>query len=193
MKFRAALLLSLGLPLLAGLLLPPIPAEGAESGNHLEILSAKVDGKSLRWQPGGELHLGAFPKDVVFGFGRTVAPGGKPLRLRYKLDGFDKDWDAGGGFMFVMIRFYTDAGDLVSPKTYQVSGESTGWNGSLDGSPLAHRRETLTVTPNAARLWVVISSAGPPSTMGIYVINDLVVVTPFPNQHQGGSPAALAV
>jgi signal transduction histidine kinase len=45
----------------------------------------------------------------------------------------------------------------------------------LKTSTFSHRRETVVVPPSAANFWVVVSSAGPPATVGIYVVDHLVV------------------
>jgi hypothetical protein len=98
-----------------------------------------------------------------------------PFRLRYNLDGYEETWHNGGGEMSVTIRFYDEAGDAISNKSFVIRGESTGWDGTLENSQLNHRRETLTVPAGAASLWVVLSSAGPPSAVGVYVVEGLVV------------------
>ena len=77
--------------------------------------------------------------------------------------------------MFLAIRFCNEAGDKVAQQAFNVIGESAGWNGNPKTSPLTHRRETVTVPTGASRLVVVISSAGPPATVGIYVVDNLVV------------------
>jgi signal transduction histidine kinase len=147
----------------------------ARNTNLLEISSVAVNGKSLRWKPGKELNLGAFPKNIIFGFGRVGEAVQRPLRLRTKLEAYDSQWDDGGGEMSVTIRFYNAAGDRVGDKRFAVRGESPGWNGSLDSSALVRRRETLSAPPDAAHLWVIISSASGPTTTGIYVVDNLIV------------------
>ncbi len=142
--------------------------------NQLVIQSVVVDDNPLPLRSSGNLNLGSSPKRVSISFG-TDTNSQAPMRLRYKLEGFENDWHEGGGFMLVAIRFFNDSGDQIDQNTFRVSGESAGWNGSFKNSPLAHRRETLVVPPKASRIWVVISSAGPPATVGIYVMANLVV------------------
>jgi len=119
--------------------------------------------------------LGSFPENIVFGFGPGANGGKPPLRLRYTLEGYENIWHENGLAMSMNIRFYNSSGDQIDRTIYPVSGESTGWTGSLKSSSLTHRRETLIVPPQAARLVIVISSAGPPDTVGIYVVANLVV------------------
>jgi signal transduction histidine kinase len=99
-----------------------------------------------------------------------------PTRLRYKLEGYDNSWHEGGGVMCLTVRFADDHGDQIGQTTFEATGESAGWSGSLTNSTLSHRRETLVTPPLASRVWVTISSGvGPPATVGIYVVADLFV------------------
>jgi signal transduction histidine kinase len=141
----------------------------------LEMRSVIVDGKPLDRLNGGEERISPFPESITFGFGARSNSTRAPIRLRYKLEGYDDAWHEGACEMFVAIRFFDESDDQVGQKLFQARGDSSGWNGDLKTSTLTHRRETLTVPPKATRLWVVISSAGPPSTVGIIVVDDLVV------------------
>src|ERR1700744_2902814 len=91
------------------------------------------------------------------------------------LAGHEDAWHEFRSEMALNVRFYNSAGDQISQNNYSVSGESTGWTGSLKSSSLTHRRKTLVVPQQATRLLVVISADGPPDTVGIYVVANLVV------------------
>jgi signal transduction histidine kinase len=102
--------------------------------------------------------------------------GWEPTRLRYKLEGYNGGWQEGTASMCLTVRFADEHGDQVGQTTFEVRGESAGWNGTLTNSTLSHRRETLIAPPAAARMWVTISSGcGPPATVGLYVVDDLIV------------------
>lgn len=151
-------------------------APGRLPSDVLEIRSVSVHGKLLNWHPGNPLRLGANTEDIRFVFGPVSNAIRQPIRLRYKLEGVDNAWKDGPGEMFVSLRFFDDPGkQLGAPKVFPVERESTGWNGTLESSLLTHRRETVVVPPQATRMQVIISSAGPPATVGIYAIDDLVV------------------
>jgi hypothetical protein len=77
--------------------------------------------------------------------------------------------------MFLAIRFLDEAGEQIARKIWNVSGESPGWNDELASATLNHRREMLVVPAGAARFQVSISSGGPAGTVGIYVVDGLVV------------------
>ncbi len=152
-----------------------LSAQTNDKGKKLVISSVQVNDKAVVMRPGQALKLGPDAQDVVFRFGAATNSDWAPNRLSYKLDGYDGAWHASGGEMNFTVRFYNHTGDQVSQKVYNVTGNSAGWNSSLQNSTLTHRRETVTVPPGASRLMVVISSAGPPETEGVYVVANLMV------------------
>jgi signal transduction histidine kinase len=141
----------------------------------VEIHSVTVDGRPMPLSHGTEVNLGAFPKNVFFDFGMNTNIRGAPIRIQSRLDGYENEWKISYGEMFLDLRFFNASGDQVSHTMFRVIGESAGWNGSLKTSPLTHRRETVVVPAQASQVWVLISSAGPPATLGVYVVANLVV------------------
>src|ERR1700733_3246992 len=121
-----------------------------QATNQPVIQSVVGGGSPLPLRSSGNLNVGPVPSRVFISFG-TGTNSQPPIRLHYKLEGFENDWHEGGGFMFMAVRFFNDSGDQIDQKIFQVSGESAGWSGSLTNSPLAHRRETLVVPPKATR------------------------------------------
>ena len=167
--------------LVLALILGPPPAEAqrrpsnAQSTNVVEIRSVQVQGKPVAWKPEQKLTLKPYPENLVFTVGPVTNSSRVPQRLRYRLEGHETTWHEGDGEMLFTVRFFNDSGDQVAQKVFPVKGESTGWAGSVKDSTLTHRRETINVPPKAAQVWVVVSSAGPPATVGIYVVSDLVI------------------
>jgi signal transduction histidine kinase len=145
------------------------------AADTLAIQAVSVDGKNIPLRNKGAVSLGPFAKNITFEFGAITNLAKPPLRLRYMLEGFESVWHEYSTEMAFTVRFYNNSGDQISQNIYHVNGESTGWTGSLESSSLRHRRETLVVPPQATRLLIVISSAGPPETVGIYVVGNLVV------------------
>lgn len=150
---------------------PLCVAGGADQDLRIRVL---VDDKAVSLPRSGNLLLNAVPHKVTFAFG---APGGPlaPIRLRYKLEGIDNDWHEGRAFMFLAVRFFNEAGEPILEKRFPASDESSGWKGSFENSPLTHRREVLLVPSKASSAWIIISSAGPPATVGVYVVANLTV------------------
>jgi signal transduction histidine kinase len=171
-----------GLVMALWLTVAVLPLRAAEATNTLDIQFLNANGKSLPIRGKESVSLGPFPENIVFGFGVVTNAGKPPLRLRYTLEGFDSSWHEASSEMALTVRFYDGLGDQISQNIYRVNGESTGWTGSLKSSSLTHRREILVVPPQATRLLIVISSAGPPDTVGIYVVANLVVSKSSGNQ-----------
>lgn len=152
-----------------------LPVQAGQDTNSLNIQGVSVNGKSFTIREKEGVRLGSSPENIVFDFGPGTNAGNPPLRLRYTLEGYENAWHEYSTEMALTVRFYNNSGDQISQNVYGVNGESTGWTGSLKSSSLTHRRETLVVPPQATRLLIVISSAGPPETVGIYVVANLVV------------------
>jgi signal transduction histidine kinase len=143
-----------------------------------DILSVEANGKAFIPQGRSSINLGPFPTNIFFRFAPATNATRPPVRVRGKLEGIDNAWQEGGGEMLFVVRFYNEACDRLSQKAFSVRGESTGWAGGFENPALNHRTETVIVPPEATRLWVVISSAGPPATMGVYIVHGLVVSRP---------------
>jgi signal transduction histidine kinase len=157
----------------AAIAAPHSPA--TPSSDVIEIQSVAVNGKSIPLTGKTRINTGPAPQNITFTFGQATNATRAPIRVRYKLEGYDNGWHEGGGEMFLMLRFYNDAGDAIGQKGFPVNGDSAGWSGDLKTSTFSHRRETVVVPPKAANFWIVMSSAGPPQTVGIYVVDHLVV------------------
>jgi signal transduction histidine kinase len=134
-----------------------------------------MDGNPVQIRRNGSVNLGSSPKNIAFTFGPIPNSKQAPVRIRYRLEGYEDNWHDEASEMDLTVRFYDQAGDITSEKTFGVSGDSAGWDGSLATSTLIHRRETLVVPPRASKVMVVISSAGPPDAVGVYVVANLVV------------------
>jgi signal transduction histidine kinase len=151
------------------------PASG-QTTNLLAIQSVGVNGRLMPADDlAGKVRLGAFPKSVSFTFGPVTNTSRLFARLRYKLDGYETNWNANSGQMRVSVSFCDGTRRKIREDSFKVGGDSLGWNGTLENSTLIHRQETAVVPPGASRLWVTISSAGPPQSVGLYVVKDLVV------------------
>jgi signal transduction histidine kinase len=147
--------------------------------NQIQMQSVLVNGQHVSISSKETVNLGSFPENIDFYFWINTNINPIPVRIRYKLAGYDSDWQDNNsnlnGEMNLTVRFYNDKDDIVSETPFAVSGQSLGWTGSLKTSSLTHRRETLVVPPQASKLMVVISSAGPPQTVGVYAVANLVV------------------
>jgi signal transduction histidine kinase len=191
---RAALTL-LGL-LLIGCL--PESASAATSTNDapsaIAIYGVMVDGRS--WQipartqslshtpdkatPGEKIEteklcVPALAQRTEFRFGPDTSSSNAPGRLRYQLQGFDKEWREAGGEMRLNVRFLDAADGTVSAQDFPVKGESVGWAGTVPRSRFDRRREMVKVPDRAVRMQLELFSGGSEQTVGIMVIDDLTV------------------
>lgn len=167
--------------LIAALCLASWAALAQSPPGELLLSGVAVDGKAVAGDGNRGLNLGPSPANVIFRIGSTTNFQLPDLRIRYRLDHYDDHWHDGVCYMFLAVRFYNETGDQISQESFQVSGDSAGWNGSLVNSALTHRREILTVPPHASRILVVVSSGGPPATIGVYVVANLAVSKIYTN------------
>ena len=97
------------------------------------------------------------------------------MRIRYKLEGMDSDWHEKPKEMRLVIGFLDQNGSELKDAEFLAKGQSAGWTGNFETAALQHRRETVVVPAEATRFWVVMTSAGGPESLGVFVISDLVV------------------
>ncbi len=97
------------------------------------------------------------------------------LRVRYKLEGLDLDWRQRTDEMFLIVRFLNKKGDQISQESFSANGASHGWKGSVERSEFSPRREIVTVPAEAETISMVMSSAGPATTVGIFAISGITV------------------
>jgi signal transduction histidine kinase len=164
-----------------GLAIEGLP--GGRTNPLLEIRSLSVDGQPVSLHPNSRLRLSPAPRNILFGFGPATNSDRAPLRVRYKLDGFEDNWREASSDLSISFRFIDANQDPVSEKAFRAVGQTEEWTGALDTSAFVHRRETILVPPGSKGLWVSVSSAGPPNTVGMYAITNLVV-TRLPTNNQ---------
>jgi signal transduction histidine kinase len=171
-------LFSVSVGWLLGGLCGSVAAEAPHSGKTdqaMEIRSLSVNGQPLSLRANPKLRLAPAPRNLAFGFGPVANSERAPLRIRYKLDGYDEGWREVAGDMSMLVRFIDGNQDPVKEIAFRVQGQTEGWTGTLETSAFAHRRETVVAPPGAKGFWIAITSAGPPNTVGIYAITNLVV------------------
>lgn len=149
--------------------------QDAQTSPPLEIRSLSVNGQPVAITAKNKLQLGATPRNVSFGFGAATNSPRSPLRMRYRLDDLDENWRETPGDMTLSVRFSDANLDQVGENSFRVLGKTEGWTGELDTSMFKHRTETILVPPGAKTLWIALSSAGPPNTVGIYAVTNLVL------------------
>lgn len=166
--------------LIARILFGCLVLTGLASPAEIGVLSMAVDGKAVQISSNRLTQIAYSPGSVDINYG--LIQHGKPfsdsIRIRCKLDGVDGGWregDSGASQMRLSIGFLDVSGNEVKHVDFLVSGQSPGWTGSFETSPMQHRREKVVVPLGAATFWVVISSAGGPESMGVFFVANLSV------------------
>jgi signal transduction histidine kinase len=98
-----------------------------------------------------------------------------PLRFRYKLEGYDREWRDAGGSMRFCLRFHDQRGNPISGEEFSASGESPGWTGRPETSAFIARRESVDVPAGASRMQIWTNTAGPQQTVGVYAVDSVAV------------------
>jgi len=135
-----------------------------------------VDGVSCR-PVDGEVRVPVVAKNIVFRIGDSVldSQDREAKRFRYKFEGVDGDWLKRTGDMGLMVLLYDGRENLTGKYSFHVTNDSPSWNGSLEAAQLDHRKEEIVAPPGSEKIALVISSAGPPDTMGTYILDGLTI------------------
>jgi signal transduction histidine kinase len=99
----------------------------------------------------------------------------KVPRVRYRLASLESKWRARTDEMLFKIRFLKKNGDLISQEVFPAVGTSSGWKGSIEKSVFTSRREMVTVPQGANVFSVVISTAGPPTLVGVFAVTGITI------------------
>jgi signal transduction histidine kinase len=154
----------------------------------IQIRSVTIDNKPVGLVRGEKVTLKADSKHVMIYFGPGTNSSHVPIRLRYKLDGYDNAWREDPGEVCLFVRYFNESQNQIGQDRFSIDGHtSPGWQTTLKNSSLTHRRESVVVPPHASQLMIVIASTGAPSNVGVYVVTDLVVSRITPN----GQPEVL--
>ena len=98
-----------------------------------------------------------------------------PRRRQFRLEGVDPAWREGVCEMSVALRFFNERGEQLHQETQGLTGETPEWNGSLEKPAFITHKGVVTVPPHARSFWLVISSAGPPETLGTLLIKGVKI------------------
>ena len=103
------------------------------------------------------------------------AAANKPVRIQYKLVGWDDDWREVEGLMWLAVRFLDDKGRRISGDSLPRSGRSSGWTGDPNTSPFRIRSETVIPPPRSRRLHFILAAGGARTT-GIWLVKGIRVI-----------------
>lgn len=96
--------------------------------------------------------------------------------MRYKLEAVDPEWrQVPGGSSTLTVCFYDESGNRFGLHNFVVKGSSTGWKANIDTTAFLNRRETIIVPQGAKSVDVIISSAGSPTSVGVYLVKNVAI------------------
>jgi signal transduction histidine kinase len=139
------------------------------------IRSVTVNGRALSVSPTEPLNLPVHPEASIFTYVPNPRASKIPLRFRCQLDGYEQEWHERSVVMRMIIRFIDANQRDIAEHSFEVRGESPGWNGTFNDSSWIRRKEVVIVPAEADHFWVVISSAGPPEAVGAFAVRNLVL------------------
>ena len=165
---------------IAFLVLLPLIVQNARAA--LSISEVGVDGQvkrvnavsTLREAP-REIRFSSSARDVNFHFSGDSLGGVAPVRLRFRLDGFDTGWRYLPEQMHLWMRLYGEGNKVVGGTDFPLKGETPGWNGQPETAPLVKRQIRMTVPDRARALEVYLISNGSPQTTGVMVVDGVQV------------------
>src|SRR5260370_5177555 len=93
----------------------------------IAIRSVTVQGKPVSMRPGDGVKVAGTSENIIFRFGPITNEGVAPIRLRYRLEGYEHNWHEGDCEMFLAVRYFDEHGDQIGQVPFNASGESAGW------------------------------------------------------------------
>ncbi len=126
------------------------------------------------------------PLSLTFGAVATAAK--KPIRIRYRLEGWDERWKDMEGMMWLVLRFLDESGRAISSASFIRQGESEGWRGDVAGSEFHATADFTVAPPLTKRVQLMLVSGGTPRTTGVWVVRRLKLsVVPQENSTEEGN------
>jgi signal transduction histidine kinase len=119
------------------------------------------------------VHIPLIARPLIFHIGPNPQVTTPPMRVRYRLEGWDDEWQDLDGIMFLSLRFMDANGRRISSVPLPRKGLSAGWTGDPRTSPFRKASESIVVPPRARRVQIYLGSGGSPQTTGIWLVKAL--------------------
>lgn len=110
---------------------------------------------------------------LIFHIGPNPQAPTEAMRIRYRLEGWDEEWQDLEGIMFLSLRFLDVDGRRISSVSLPRKGSSAGWTGDPRTSPFRTASESVVVPPRARHLQIHLISGGDRRTTGIWLVKGL--------------------
>jgi signal transduction histidine kinase len=160
----------------AGQAVPSAVTEAhSERLTTIETVFIDGAGQPLRKDQDWQLRVSPGRHRVEFRFGPTQVAADKPLRLQYRLAGFDDEWHEAGGEMRVLVISMNSSNEVIAYDEFAMRGKSEGWGGTPAAAHLTERHERLTLGKDVDRLSILFISGGWQNVVGWAAIDDFKV------------------
>jgi signal transduction histidine kinase len=110
-------------------------------------------------------------QSVRFHFTEANTDGKPTARLRYKLEGYDADWQDLPVKMRAIIYFRDRSGQVVGSSEFYLTGETPGWRGSIEPSDFVTRVGTATAPARTASARISFLSHGSDAGIGMFGVD----------------------
>ncbi len=158
---------------------PVTPQEGAREG------IAQVAATEFALAP-VRVPLRDLPLSLTFGAVATAAK--KPIRIRYRLEGWDERWKDMEGMMWLVVRFLDERGVAISSASFIRQGQSVGWRGEVARSAFHATTDYAVAPPRTRKVQLLLVSGGTPRTTGVWVVRRLrLSLVPQENSPEAGT------
>lgn len=147
-------------------------SDGGEPLTLTEVQAVMLDGSVTQIHAGGALRVPSGTRDVEIRFG-THQPAGDNLRVKYRLEGFDSDWQDLPAEMRAVVHFVDALGGEVGASQRLLTGTSRGWRGKVENSDFVLQTLDAVVPPRAERAYLEFVSGGANATLGIYAFQEV--------------------
>lgn len=96
----------------------------------------------------------------------------EPLRIQYRLEGWDDEWREIEGVMWLSIRFLDEQGRRISSSALPRSGQSAGWKGSPQAAQFRVTTDVVVPPPRSRQIQIFLAAGGP-RTMGTWLVKSI--------------------
>ena len=138
-------------------------------------LDGNADGGSLsRTKPGlfkySPLEFPISAQPLIFQIQPSRKGQPDPVRIQYRLEGWDEGWVDPESFMFLQLRFLSEDGRRIESLRVPRAGSSKGWTGDPKTSHFNGASEKFVVPPGARHMQLTFYSGGSARTTGIWLV-----------------------
>jgi len=149
---------------------------GPSASAEVRITQLETDGRvrdvSVEGsQSSAPLRIASTIRTIRLHFAEADTDGKTTTRLRYKLEGYDDTWRDLPVKMRAIIYFRDRSGQVVGSSEFYLTGETPGWQGTVEASDFVTRIETATAPARTASARLSFISHGGNEGIGLFGVD----------------------